>query len=408
MPRAAVGVAVGQRAGERAMRRTTLLGRRGPIDRRPRQDVAELDAAVLERDETGRLRRDEILNGSRARPLERLQLAGVARGRNEQSTLRRFGQRLRATDEALRDAACDRDGRVDRQVGQPRRLRRELEQRERVACGRRVQTVDGVVPDERGSRFPIQPAEVQRPQLRPRPRRTHDPREPRPRRRSGPRRAGGSRTAGRRRVDPSSHWASSTNAATGAPSACAASRLSVAAPTANRSCAVAGRSASAPSSAARCGAGICSRAPSADEAARAGPRTGPAPPTRSRAHAGRACPPLRPARRRIEQRRLADPELADEDEHAASVQPGVGESGVEACRSGSRPSSMRRLYGDPWRLVRIDGPGGPPEAIRATAPYVRPQSTEGGARMATIEQAPLDMEKLKRSSSAPWTRSARP
>ena len=53
MPCAAVGVAVRQRPGERPMRGTTLLGRRGAVDRRARQDVAELDPAVLERDEAG-------------------------------------------------------------------------------------------------------------------------------------------------------------------------------------------------------------------------------------------------------------------------------------------------------------------------------------------------------------------
>ena len=61
MPRAAVGVAVRQRTRERAMRGTTLLGRRGPVDRRPRQDVAELDAAVAKCDEADCFGRDELL-----------------------------------------------------------------------------------------------------------------------------------------------------------------------------------------------------------------------------------------------------------------------------------------------------------------------------------------------------------
>ena len=57
-------------------------------------------------------------------------------------------------------------------------------------------------------------------------------------------------------LEPSSQWASSITTATGASSAYAASRLRVAAPTANRSCPAPGRSASALSIAAAWGRGI--------------------------------------------------------------------------------------------------------------------------------------------------------
>ena len=100
----------------------------------------------------------------------------------------------------------------------------------------------------------------------------------------------------------------------------------------------------------------------------------------------------RPLRRIVEQGRLADPDLADEHDHRAAVQAGGGESGLSSCRSRSRPSSIRRLYGGP-RDAKLHGQG-PPEASPGSSAYLRANPTEGGG-MATIEQAPIDMEKLE-------------
>ena len=299
-------------------------------------------------------------------------------------------------DEPLRDAACDRDGRVDRQVGEhasPTQARAA-----RAGClrwpstgGRRLRP-----PTSCGGRFPIQPAEVKRLKLRS----VHEGRiilaARRRRRRSGPRRACGSRTAGRLHSIRRATGASSTNAATGAPSACAASRLSVAAPTANRSCAVAGRSASAPSSAARCGSGICSRAPSAGRSSSSRPANG----TRasdSIPRARRTRMPAAPAcsARVFEQRRLADPDLAGQDDHGASVQPGVGESGVEGMPLRVATQQHAPILRRPPCQRGSRDQGGHPRRLRARRPTFGRNRPKEEHAMATIEQAPLDMEKLE-------------
>ena len=61
-----------------------------------------------------------------------------------------------------RDAAHDRHGRIDRQLGQRQRLGRELEQGERIPRRRRVQAADRFVPDECGGRLPVEAPERQR------------------------------------------------------------------------------------------------------------------------------------------------------------------------------------------------------------------------------------------------------
>src|SRR5438132_1252141 len=82
-------------------------GRCGSVDRRTRQDVAELNLAVAEGDEADRFGRDELLGQPRVRALQRLQLARVAGGGDQECLPCRLGQRLGATEEPLRDATGD-------------------------------------------------------------------------------------------------------------------------------------------------------------------------------------------------------------------------------------------------------------------------------------------------------------
>ena len=117
-------------------------------------------------------------------------------------------------------------------------------------------------------------------------------------------------------LDPSSQWASSTSTATGPLSAYAASRPSVAAPTAKRSWRLAGRSARALSSATACGRGSWSSITSAGRNSSSRDANGIwASDCTPRALQYRH--PFGAARGVIEQRRLADPGFPDERQRRA-------------------------------------------------------------------------------------------
>jgi hypothetical protein len=166
MPCTAVCLAVRKRASERAVRVASFVGGRGTVDRRSRQRVAELDAAVTQRNEPGRLGCEKLVHGAGTCTLERLQVAGVAGGREHERLPRALRKRLSAANEPSRDTAGDRRRCVDRELRQTRCVRRELEQRERVTSGRGVEPVGGGGADERGSSFAVQPVKMKRPQLR--------------------------------------------------------------------------------------------------------------------------------------------------------------------------------------------------------------------------------------------------
>ena len=141
MPRAPVVVAVGQRAGQRAVGGAPLLGRRGRVDGRAGQRVAEGDRAVAERDEPAPLRRRErrqVDAERRRRALEQRRVAAVAGGGERRAArARRVAEPLHPRREGLGDPGGDEHRRARR-----RRLVRpvaQLEQRERIAAGRPVQ-----------------------------------------------------------------------------------------------------------------------------------------------------------------------------------------------------------------------------------------------------------------------------
>ncbi len=87
VPGPAVDVAVGQRAGERAVRRASLLRRRAGVDRRPGERMAELDRACSQRDQPGALGRGQCrqIDPERRRgPRQHRQIAAVAGRRQRQ------------------------------------------------------------------------------------------------------------------------------------------------------------------------------------------------------------------------------------------------------------------------------------------------------------------------------------
>ena len=108
------------------------------VDGRAHERVVELHAAGRQAHEAGRLGDGERI-GWRPRTGEHREVAVVAGGRDEERVARSRGQRVHAPAERLGEALGQRRRADGRDVVVPRR---ELEQRERVAGGRRVQAVD--------------------------------------------------------------------------------------------------------------------------------------------------------------------------------------------------------------------------------------------------------------------------
>ena len=142
VPGAAVHIPVGQRGRQRPVRRTPLAGGRVGVDRRSGQRMAELHRARAEPDQSG------VLRGGQAgqvglepggRPFQRRQVAGIAGGGQHQGLAGGISQPAGAAQEGARDAGRHRYRRAVGSQLQVGCARRELEQRERVACGRPVQ-----------------------------------------------------------------------------------------------------------------------------------------------------------------------------------------------------------------------------------------------------------------------------
>ena len=172
VPRAAIGVAVGKRVGERPVCRPALVGRRLPVDGGTRERVAELRATAGHAHEPRLLRRRQVrhLEPERARrPLDRRDLPGVARRDEHEQAPHGLIERFGAPRERTRDRVRHRQGRVDRRGAEARSVAAELDQRERVAARGGVHTVAERTRHRRQQRrggLAVEPRERDRRQIR--------------------------------------------------------------------------------------------------------------------------------------------------------------------------------------------------------------------------------------------------
>ena len=143
----AVRAAVPQRGRVGAVRGPALGGARAREHGRAHERVPEGGAALVELEQAGGLGALEPLERAAERrggAEDRAQLVAVGDGRGEHRAARLGADRVEPAPERVRDPGPDGDVVVDRARPQPRRLGGELGQRERVAAGRRVQPVGGV------------------------------------------------------------------------------------------------------------------------------------------------------------------------------------------------------------------------------------------------------------------------
>ena len=144
----ALGAAVGERLGERAVRVAALGRARAVVDGGAHQRVVELDLAAAQREQAGRLGRLERVGGQAGvgeRAGDHVGAHRLGAGGDEQPVARRLGQRVDAAPERALERLAGAQ-RAEREVA-PRALvgaqpARDLAQRQRVARRRGEQLVD--------------------------------------------------------------------------------------------------------------------------------------------------------------------------------------------------------------------------------------------------------------------------
>ena len=144
----ALGAAVGERLGERAVGVAALRGARAVVDGGAHERVVELDLAAAQREQAGRLGRLERVGGQAGvgeRAGDHVGAHRLGAGGDEQRVARRLGQRVDAAPEGALERLAGAQ-RAEREVA-PRALvgaqpARDLAQRERVARRRGEQLVD--------------------------------------------------------------------------------------------------------------------------------------------------------------------------------------------------------------------------------------------------------------------------
>ena len=174
VPGALLGLGrVGQRGGQRPVRGADVGGRRGAVDRRADQRMAELELGIGDRDQAGVLSRLELGAAQRrGGAQDRLDPAAGCRGGDQQSGPGRGRQPLGPAGEAALDARPGRQRRGQRLLAAAlgrAEQRRQLADRQRVATGRRPQPaghlgIDGALAaarDQARGRLRPEPAERQ-------------------------------------------------------------------------------------------------------------------------------------------------------------------------------------------------------------------------------------------------------
>ena len=261
MPRPPVAVEIGKRIRECTMGGPSFLRTRLAVDRGACERVREGDPSQVEDNEACLFGGVEVGHveperGSGSR--DDGELVHLARRGDEQHGPFALRKTFRSCGERTRDARRDGHGTGADRIDQAGGAGCELHEAERIARRRHVETFErGVVElitgkggDELGRVGAREPTELQQVEIRAVQQRWLACASGDRTRRSGRRRAGGSRTEAQSALESSSQWRRRREPATGRSSAVAASRLSVAAPTAKRSPVGPGRSASARPSAA--------------------------------------------------------------------------------------------------------------------------------------------------------------